>query len=322
MIRTDEIEALLNQITTRRLRFEHVVNELLDDGQLTKDEVVIRPERTSAYNFERDVLEVTDRPNDRHERLWQINVPRDGFYDTLPERLFHRAKKRTKDQDEWDEIRQQEEKQEQESRHFFLPFDNAFNHQRADMARFEARTLAGEDERLLGELLQLVAPQARTLPLTPVQQLTLFLIIGQAHQTVGNWAQTARQFSRFLQAPVDIRYEPLRATNPPAGKVAEGWQPTRLGNGRLGMDFVLPQPAASGQAGLIHLTIGPLTGAQLSEYIPGGIGLRYAELLAGYLFPAELDWRLTIRPDPANDGFRLSAADTGGRLGMTTTLTA
>jgi hypothetical protein len=320
MLQTADIEALLNQAATRRLKFENVVNELLDDGLITKQELVIRPERTSAYNFERDIQEIRDRSDDRYETLWQIEIPRDGFYDTLPERLFHRAKKRTKDEDEWAEIRQQEEKQEKESRHFFLPFDNEFNHQRAAIARFETRTLAGDDEGLVSELLKLVAPDAYMYSLTNQQKLTLFLLITQAHQIVGNWEQTAHYIGRFLQTPVQIQYGRQVVSVNRQTRQATDWEPAKLGDGRLGLDWVLPQPDLIDDGGLVRLTIGPLADSQLYDFLPGGTGLQQVGLLAGYLFPADADWRMDIVADATNDVFSLSASDTAGRLGMTTTL--
>ncbi len=321
MLGTADIESLLNEGATRRLRFENVVNELLDGGLLTKDELVISPERTSVYNFERDIREIKDRSDDRFETRWQIEIPRDGFYDTLPERLFHRAKKRTQGEDEWAEIRQQEEKQEKESRHFFLPFDNEFNHQRAAIARFETRTLAGDDDLLVAELLKLVAPDTEAYSLTNQQKLTLFLLITQAYQIVGNWEQTAYYIGRFLQAPVQIQYgRQVISVNKPASQPTD-WQPAQLGAGRLGLDWVLPQPSIIDDGGLIQLKIGPLTDSQLQDFLPGGIGLRQVRLLAGYLFPVDADWRMDILADAVNDVFSLSASATAGRLGMTCTLT-
>lgn len=320
MIRVDEIDALLSQTATKRLRFENIINELLDEGLLTKSELVIRPERTSAYNFERDVRDITDRSDDRNETRWQVGIPRDGFYDTLPERLFHRAKKRTKDEDEWAEIRQQEEKQEQESRHFFLPFDNEFNHQKVKIAQFETRTVAGDDDLLLVELLRVMAPHVAVDALTPAQKLTLFLIIVGAWQTVGNWERTAECFSQFLGVPVGIRYgRQVAGTSQPSS--ADYWQPVKLGSGRLGVDFVLPQPPDVDFGGLIRLTIGPLTDAQLTHYLPGGTSLRHVSLLADYLLPAEADWRMNVLTDEMTGGFCLLNTGTSGRLGLTTTLT-
>lgn len=320
MIRVDELDALLSQTATKRLRFENIVNELLDEGLLTKTELVIQPERTSVYNFERDVRDITDRSDERNETLWQVGIPRDGFYDTLPERLFHRAKKRTKDEGEWAEIRHQEEKQEQESRHFFLPFDNEFNHQKAKIARFETRIASGDDDLLLSEMLRVMAPDAGIDALTLNQKLTLFLIIVGAWQTVGNWERTAECFSRFLAVPVSVRYGWQRAGNVQT-TTADNWQPVRLGSGRLGVDFVLTHPPDADYGGLIRLTIGPLTDAQLSHYLPGGTGLRHVKMLADYLLPAEADWRMNVLTDEVSGGFCLSNAGTSGRLGLTTVLT-
>ncbi|NID12112.1 type VI secretion system baseplate subunit TssG [Fibrivirga algicola] len=325
MLQPTDIELLLNQAPTRRLRFEHIVNELVDVGLLTYDQLVISPERTTAYNFERDVREIRERTNDQHQSYWQFGIPRDSFYDTLPERLFHKAKKRTKGDDEWAEIRRQEETQEKESRLFFLPFDNQFNRQRAAIARFESQTLAGNDEQLVAELLRLVAPEAETSSLTPMQRATLFLLITQAHSLVGNWPQTALYMSHFLGVPVHIRYgQQAAGQSPKQVDEATPWQPNRLGDGKLGLDWVLPQPAIVDDGGLIQLTIRPLTADQLPGFLPDGPGQRQLQLLAGYLFPVDADWQLDLQTDTRtlDDGFQLSDLHTAGRLGLTTTLAA
>ena len=318
------IDAMLNQTATRRLRFETIVNELLDEGLLTKDQLVISPERTSVYNFERDVREVKERPNDRNDTHWQFDIPRDGFYDTLPEQLFHRAKKRTKDEDEWADIREEEEKQEQESRHFFLPFDSEFNHQRAAIARFETQTLSGNDNALITELLKLVAPEAGSYSLTVQQKLTLFLLIIHAHHTVGNWPETAAYFSRFLQVPVHIAYglqrpvlRPVRSSH----KNEKGHVP-RLGAIRAGVNWILPPgQAPADDGGVVQIAIGPLAAHQLADYLPNGIGWRYVSLLAGYLLPVDADYLVVPLPEAEGAIFSLGSNATSGRLGMTTGLT-
>ncbi len=325
MLQPADIELLLNQAPTRRLRFENVVNELVDAGLLTHDQIVINPERTTAYNFERDVREIRERTNDQHHTYWQFGIPRDSFYDTLPERLFHKAKKRTKGEDEWAEIRLQEETQEKESRLFFLPFDDQFYQQRAAIARFESQTLAGDDELLVAELLKLVAPEAEAVSLTATQRATLFLLITQAHSIVGNWPQTALYMSHFLGVPVHIQYGRQVASQSPK-QVAEAtpWQPNCLGDGKLGLDWVLPQPAIVDDGGLIQLTLGPLTADQLRDFLPDGPGQRQLRLLAGYLFPVDADWQLDLQAntETLTDGFQLSNLPTAGRLGLTTTLAA
>ncbi|MBO0932456.1 type VI secretion system baseplate subunit TssG [Fibrella aquatilis] len=320
MIPVDEVEALLNQMATRRLRFETIVDDLLSNGLIARTGLVIQPEASSAYQFERDVLTVTNRAGDQTEPRWQVTIPRDGFYDTLPERLFHRAKKRTKDEDEWAEIRQKEEKQEQESRHFFLPFDNAFNHQKVKIAQFETNTLSGDDDQLLTDLLHVMAPEIHTKTLTMSQKLTLFLIIIGAWQTVGNWEQTAACFSQFLGVPVQVRFGWQAGSGMPAPMPVATWNPARLGSGRVGIDFVLTQPPNATLGGRIHLLIGPLTNSQLTHYLPGGVGLQQVRMLADYLLPAEADYTIQPLANPAATAFRLSKEATTGRLGMTTEL--
>ncbi|WP_375443584.1 hypothetical protein [uncultured Fibrella sp.] len=298
------------------------MNELLEEKVLTKEDLVIRPERTSVYNFERDITTVKERPESNGTTRWQVDIPRDGFYDSLPEQLFHRAKGRPKDEDHWEEIREEEEKQEDESRHFFLPFDNELNHQRAAIARFETQILRGDDNALLTELLKLIAPEAEALSLTVSQKLTLFLLITRAHWVVGNWPETAIYFSRFLQVPVNITYGPQRVSpfSPASRNARQKLQP-RLGATRIGIDWIVP-PALEviDEGGIVQLAIGPLTTTQLIDFLPGGIGWRYVSLLAGYLFPVDADYLVVPIPEAGKAFFTLADNTTTGRLGMTTEL--
>ncbi len=96
----------------------------------------------------------------------------------------------------------------------------------------------------------------------------------------------------------------------------------RWGEGRLGLDYVLPQSGATtDDGGMVRLTFGPLAAEQLKDFLPDGTALRHVRMLAGYLLPADADWQIDVLPDAGNTGFQLTEVGTSGRLGLTTTLT-
>jgi hypothetical protein len=208
--------------------------------------------------------------------------------------------------------------EENEARTFWLPFEQELFRQRVAIESQEAQSLTRAYGAIWDELHSYLWGEL-AIPLSPRQRACLLAVWTNAHRIVGDWEQTAFYFGEFLQAPVSVRHGPLSG----APGVQTGWETSirTLGAGRLGQDWVLANTNLTDEGGTVRITVGPLTDEQLADYLPTGVGLDYVKLLADYLLPADADWQLELRPDETNDGFRLSTAETAGRLGLTTILT-
>ncbi|AQG80530.1 type VI secretion system baseplate subunit TssG [Spirosoma montaniterrae] len=258
-------------------------------------------------------LETDARADELTAPVLQVDVSREGLYDMLPEGILHPPRQRRDGAqalvDESRRLRQEE----RDSRLFWQPFEQESWRQRVQIEAQENESLTQITGPVWTELYNyLLGEAAEGLP--DLQRACLLAIWTNAHQTVGNWPRTAVYFSRFLGVPVTLQHRNQR----PAESTSTNWQPARLGNTRLGFDWVLPPPSLPDDGGQIDIRIGPLSARQLPAYLPGGIARKHVAMLAGYLFPADADWHLHVLPE--SNGFCLSDDPTAGRLGLTTAL--
>lgn len=312
---TEELKAALEQLPVRRLRVEAIVDELITSGFCRKEEIVIYPERSSAYFYERDVADIEEVFNELTGTSWyRVNTPRDGLYDTLPERLFHRPAGRSKSDEQWEEIRAEEERQEDEARQFFLPFDNAITHRRVHIEQFEKQALAGQDKGFLKEFLAVFWPESNDLLLTDEQQSTLFQMTTIAHKAAGNLVWMQDCFEQLLGDSVELSYESIVQSLP----VETSFMP--LGEAALGVDTVMATHALNDSFLCLKISIGPLNADAMEEYVPNGKSRKIIDFLCSLLVPIELDWRLELIAEKWVEGFRINSESQGALLGFTTVL--
>lgn len=311
----EELKLALDQLPVKRLRVEAVVDELLTNGFCRKEEIVIYPERSSAYFYERDVSEIESVFNELSGASWfRVSTPRDGLYDTLPERLFHRPTGRATSGDQWEEIRAEEEQQEEEARQFFLPFDSAISHQRVRIEQFEKQALAGQDKGFLKEFLAIFWPESADLQLTEHQQSSLFQMTTIAHRAAGNLVWMQDCFEQLLGDVTELTYESIADWLPVETAFAS------LGEASLGVDTVTAVPSWFDLNRRLKITIGPLSSDRMKEYIPNGRNRKILDFLCGLLVPVELDWRPVLLAEKSAIGFQLNPINEGALLGFTTVL--
>ncbi|GAB3542697.1 type VI secretion system baseplate subunit TssG [Spirosoma fluminis] len=290
-------------------------------------DLIVRPQGTFSRPYKFDILNVTALDADPETGVTHgplvayVDISREGVYDMLPEALSHppRAVKDGEGSQALVNESRRLRQEERDNRTFWLPFEQETYRQRIQIEEQENQTLTQTTGPVWAELYAYLLGEAGE-GLTDSQRACLLSVWTNAHQTVGNWERTAYYFSRFLDVPVRIKHG-LPAPIEGRRDSATDWQPARLGESRLGLDYVLPQTTTiTDDGGLIRLAFGPLTAEQLREFLPGGAALRHVSMLAGYLLPADADWQIEVLPDEMNGGFVLSDLGSSGRLGLTTTL--
>ena len=323
-LQTGDLVELLDQMPVKRLRAEHILGELIEAGLCKREDLVVAPGRSSAYFFERDVSRIDEILNPYSGNSWfKANIPRDGFYDTLPERLFHRPIGRLKNSDEWSDIREEEVKQETEARLFFSPFDSLLNHQAIQIAQFEKNALAGDDRRFLKEFLQIFWPEAIALELTEEQKVSLFHLTVIAHKVAGNLLHMQECFNQIIADRVALYYEHTRYEEPIQNEFPA------MGEMVMGVDALLVEETFVKWKRL-RIQVGPLSYEQMSKYFPGSKGERLIHFLCGMLVPVEMDWVIDLVPkvETSEEGgtgdtlvsFTMDEADQYPVLGFTTVL--
>lgn len=118
------------------LRAEVLVSELLENTELSEEDIVVLLQSTFTRGFRRDVIGSKIDTNDKFE----INISRNGIYDALPQGVFHKSVGIDTNLS-YGEIRQKNKKEEREARMFFAPIENEFFLHRVYLEQEEKNTI-------------------------------------------------------------------------------------------------------------------------------------------------------------------------------------
>ncbi len=103
------------------LRAEVLVSELLENTDITEEDIVVLSQSTFSRGFRRDLIGSKINSNNRFE----INISRNGIYDALPQGVFHKSVGIDTNLS-YSEIRQKNRKEERDARMLFAPIENEF----------------------------------------------------------------------------------------------------------------------------------------------------------------------------------------------------
>ena len=308
---TQKINEFLQTLATRRLTLENMVTELADAGYLGLSEVIINPESSSEYNFERDILSFESSPLGIN-----FHTPRAGFYDRLPEQLFHAATDRTKKGDEWADIKERAKEQEQDARAFFLPFDSKLNHLLVQLSKDEKAFFEGRDTAFTTALLKIfIGKRHKALALSHEEELRLLLVIVQAHHIAGSLPLMQQVYSTFLGVEVKMSYEDGGTVNNESKASQSDEKP------QLGVNMVLAATKRTKIYRLINIQIGPIQAEEIIDYLRNQKKDNLLNLLNTFLIPIELDIKCSLSVESQKAAMILSKTHPiGVRMGLNSVL--
>ncbi|MGB3852131.1 MAG: type VI secretion system baseplate subunit TssG [Tunicatimonas sp.] len=305
--------ATTNAPALRNLTLERFVNELLATTDADVWPVLVCPQGSFSRSYRDDIVAVMP-PVGSSEAL-RVNVAREGLYDMLPEGVFHDTRPRGAGIDTEAAVQEveQNQREEREARHFFLPLEQEFYRQKIaiehqEHAFHQPARPSSEAGGLLRKLWQIPTD------LPTAQQQGFLYLAPHLHRLAGRLPDVQRCLSLLLPVPVRL------TTAYPTSPVAVDGDVTALGEATLGLDAVLgdtlddPWP-------YWQLTLGPVPGKLLLQFLEGGALHRFISWLAGYLLPAGVDYHTDIEVAAEDQAFCLEE-DTSfmGRLGHTTYL--
>lgn len=319
MLTIEEINNILPNLPTKRLRFEVIAEELFMNG-VEAQKLVIAPQKSSSRFFDRDVTGIEELDPFHRGKWWKLNTPNSGFYDYLPERLFNKPVSRARNEAQWEEIKAEETQQEADARQLLWPFDNALSHQKVKAAQFENHTLFGTDKQFLHEILIIFWPQIEALRLSENQKVRFFQLTIMAHKISSNitWMQEA--FSFMLEDKVQIEL------NNSMFDLAVDDEFACLGDSFLGVNTVLVPKRLSKKGKLIFkisqiedetTTLKGLSYERMNKYFPHQQGEKLFKTLCDLLVPVEFEVEMQLIRGPESKGFKLGQEAV---LGFTTNL--
>lgn len=111
-----------NYLTSFDLKAELLFEALLENG-VDDSNIVIKNNGVFFRNFRKDKINISN--DNINEEIVNFELSRDGFYDILPESIFHNYRNRNTSTDPVEEFKNRK-REEKEGRHFFSPLENEF----------------------------------------------------------------------------------------------------------------------------------------------------------------------------------------------------
>ena len=313
MGRFAEIAARINTMY-QDIRAEVIISDLLAAG-IRFDNIAIKCIGQLNRPRSGDIAKSrVSRDHDGREQL-ELILNRDGIYDTLPEGIFHQppaGKPSISSVPAMVEECRRHQREEEEARHFFAPFEHELFLQRTSTESKERRQLFQIRQS------QLEPPILKKLGIDPglprVFTSKLIRILPYIAQITGNITRTEQVFSLLLDDSVALKIDDH--SEPETSEHI-----SRLGRVSLGIDAVAGNALVPDHR-LFRLIIGPVSKEKLLRYQDGGWKRRTVQTLINFILPAEWDVAITIKIRLADQkSFILHARHPAdARLGHTTSL--
>jgi len=306
-MKNDEIDHIYEELisTYKSLKAEVFITELLESSSLDFEDIDIFNQSTFSRSYRRDVIDFkVDSYSNKNNKL-QLNLARNGIYDSLPEGVFHEPVK-TRTQLSYKEIRQKNKEEEKSAREFFTPIENEFFVQKVKIEENE-RKLIDAFTNLENTFLLDFWGLNKDLP--EHYNIKLLQLLPFAHKISGNIELLELCLEKILNEKVTIKKKFKKTKNT---------QPSKSHN-TLGVDFALHLEHTHFSYPIFDITIGPIHKKNEDIYLKNGVAMQFISIFCDYFIPLEIDTQLNITYLKEESNFILNEFNQP-RIGLTTTI--
>lgn len=260
-----------------------VVAALIDEGKVAADRINIAPAGADRNAYSKEIKSIQGYHSDslRQDKL-MVQVNREGFYDMLPEGLFHGSPKfqeRTSKEKMISDVRKWRE-EERLARQFFMPFEAEVYQVRTMMHRYENRLDKKLDFR---EFPKLLAPLWPELNMLSAEQCVVWMHIIPL-------IPAKRNDLVFLESVVEALFrlscQAIRQANRPALLPIPPQQQYALGKGKLGVDTLIGRQVVAYQDTVV-IRLAQLAQDAIQLFMPNCTNRIILEKFCQFLLPVD-----------------------------------
>ncbi len=280
------------------LKAEVIVASLIRKG-IHADQIIVQPKGNAQRSYRKEVSAAAPVLSDYdHTEYLYLETHRDGFYDALPENIFHQPTRGRTEKNKFevmDEIKKHRA-EEKAARKFFLPFEQEFVSVKTILHLLEDDFEKNTDN---SRLIQVFSAHWPILKKLDAYHAFIFLrIIPLIHTIRNDFELTSKTMSLILDVPIDIQFhEP--------SKINAGSFLFDLGGCVLGMETTVGNEVFDGEVDL-KINIGPLKQDQLPDFITGGKYETIIDELLDYFIGANYSYHKEILIDEPEKNFILA----------------
>jgi hypothetical protein len=286
------LEELVHMINSypSDIKAEVLMADLILDGFLQSD-YLIAFDSLFKRRYSKDILRAEKIViNDVNETL-ALYLARDGLYDLLPEGLFHASpdlaiasgKGMASDS-------KKEAKVEEETRTFFLPFENEFFYQRIQLELQERSILQRLNDNNLDDFFLNFWKIDRSFSHELIVKLSTMLPF--VKEIVGDFSMTASCLGAILDEKVThtVQYESEPGPETGFDRNDNG---NSLGKASLGGNLITDGHSTE-NCKVICFTIGPLKKSGIDPYLNNGDIARFIDCFCSFFVPVEMDYKFEV----------------------------
>ena len=279
------------------LKAEVIAAALIQKG-FHPDQLIIQPKGNSQRSYRKEVSGFFTQQSDYDatEYLY-LETHRDGFYDALPESIFHQPTRGRTEKNKFeviDEIKLHRA-EEKAARKFFLPIEQEYTTIKTLLHILEDEF---EKNSSNSKLISIFSEHWPILKKLDTYHAYVFLrIIPLIHTIRNDFELASKTIGLILGIPVDIRFHK-------PGKINARSFLFDLGGCVLGMDSTVGTDVYDGEYDL-KINIGPLADTELPDYIIGGKYETIVDELLDYFIGANYVYHKEIIIDPLEKQFTL-----------------
>lgn len=304
-----------NQIDTD-FKAAAIAAEIIENEMVSTGDVMILPKGPKKRAYDKEIAGITvDKKSEDKKQVTTIWVNRDGFYDMLPEGLFHRPPASSVMITEEDMIkdikaRREEEKQ---TRRFFAPFEAELNYFRTLVELYENRL---DKKNEYDELINIFLTEWQEFEcFTKKQMLILIHVLPVIHEQRNNINFVSSIINMMFNVPLSLHYKTVYPKQKNNTIINGG---TALGAGTLGVNFIAGQVIEAERK--LIMNIGPVSATRMLEFLPGTSAAKAIDVLLSYFIPLGTGVQFNLLADPASQKLVIGGAGANATLGYTTYL--
>ncbi len=262
---------------------EVIAAELVETG-IPADRILILMLGALKRSYSKDVESVDEELSAYdHKEFHVVKTPKEGFYDKLPQGLFHKPATQRASKTEQEIIKSIKERriEEKNARKFFLPFETGINHLRLQMAVYENHL---DLRSHYSELVSIFSGQWELFRWLDTRQSDVFLyLIPFLHEIRDDHKAIEIVLELFFQLPVTIDLRPQLITHPEMPVFS------RLGDTNLGTEMTTGNAVFAEGEDELYIHIGPVGNERLKNFMPGGKEYKILHQLYDYMLPVHLN---------------------------------
>lgn len=310
MLKTaDLIDSNLSEIISDDIRAEVVVACLIDAG-FSPDSVFFHPQSVFNRNYRKDIIGISDGGTPPQVPNLHFSLSREGLYDGLPKRLFHKLNSDESVEDYKQSKGLTPNEEEEEARKFLLPFEQEFYRASVllEMQRKPSVFYAAAKQVLLNYW-------DINVPLSNYQTLCLLHLLPLVHRIRGNYQLLGEVLSILLEVQVSLRV---------IDDVSEEQYVytdilPALDEYELDTNFILDDVLINDDDRLM-IMIGPLSQQELPSYLYQGEHRLLIDRLCLLLLPAFIEYDVKVILKEGEENFILDSLVQEGILDYTSVL--